>query len=295
MHAAELDRRARSYDGWIPPHLVSWLVEHGYLHEVEAQARGGDRFCAQERVRILVEQDRRDEALEALAPYLATGWWKAARSVAELLDTWGRVDEAIAVFRSNMAADWRLALKHFALLLARHGRATSCGSTRPPRPSGPLPVGLGRDEEVAALLAARVPAGRQGGARPSGAARDSEPDNAIDLLATAREREGRVDEAIALLRPRQITCVNGRDQLADLLARHDSSSRSSLPTPGVRRRPSRYWIRPYRPTAAHPRPRARSPARRGDRAPLPSSTNRSSALCSPVSRVQSAVRCPPWP
>ncbi|MFF3319902.1 hypothetical protein ACFYV5_30965 [Streptomyces sp. NPDC003035] len=122
MHAAELDRRALSYDGWIPPHLVSWLVEHGHLHEVEAQARGGDWFCAQERVRILVEQDRRDEALEALAPYLATGWWKAARSVAELLDTWARVDEAIAVFRSNMAADWRLALKHFALLLARHGR-----------------------------------------------------------------------------------------------------------------------------------------------------------------------------
>jgi hypothetical protein len=123
VYAAELDRRARSYDGWIPPHLVSWLVEHGHLHEVEVQARGGDWFCAQAWVRILVEQDRRDEARAVLAPHLATGWWKAARSVAELLDGWGRVDEAIAVFRSNTAADWRLALKHFALLLARHGRA----------------------------------------------------------------------------------------------------------------------------------------------------------------------------
>ncbi|GAX57156.1 hypothetical protein [Streptomyces olivochromogenes] len=36
-----------------------------------------------------------------------------------------------------------------------------------------------------------------------------------------RERQGRTDEAIALLRTRNGTSVNGRDQLADLLARHD--------------------------------------------------------------------------
>ncbi|GAA1041627.1 hypothetical protein FSY75_09765 [Streptomyces sp. TR1341] len=48
-----------------------------------------------------------------------------------------------------------------------------------------------------------------------------EPDNAVELLATVRERQGRVDEAIALLRTREITSANDRDQLADLLARHE--------------------------------------------------------------------------
>jgi hypothetical protein len=36
--------------------------------------------------------------------------------------------------------------------------------------------------------------------------RNTEPSNAIDLLATVRERQGRVDEAIVLLRTREITC-----------------------------------------------------------------------------------------
>ncbi|WP_418960622.1 tetratricopeptide repeat protein [Streptomyces tritici] len=44
---------------------------------------------------------------------------------------------------------------------------------------------------------------------------------AIGLLATIRERQGRVDDAVALLRTRDKTSLNSRDQLADLLARHD--------------------------------------------------------------------------
>ncbi|WP_371573393.1 hypothetical protein [Streptomyces sp. NBC_01314] len=226
MNAAELDRRARTYDGWIPPHLVSWLIDHGHLGEVEQQARGGDWFCAQGWVRFLVDRDRREEALDVLAPYLATGWWKAAHSVAELLEGLGRVDEAIAVFRSNMRADWQPAFKCFALLLARHGRGDEALDLLLPYLEHSsladalveVCAGLGRDEEVAALLAVRVEAGHQS-AWPDFGGRNTSPSNAIELLATVRERQGRVDEAIELLRTREVTSVNGRDQLADLLAR----------------------------------------------------------------------------
>ncbi|MFF8913339.1 tetratricopeptide repeat protein [Streptomyces sp. NPDC015032] len=44
---------------------------------------------------------------------------------------------------------------------------------------------------------------------------------AIGLLATIRERQSRVDEAIALLRTRDKTSLNNRDQLADLPARQN--------------------------------------------------------------------------
>jgi hypothetical protein len=42
----------------------------------------------------------------------------------------------------------------------------------------------------------------------------------VGLLAGIRERQGRVDDAVALLHTRYGSTVNGRDQLADLLARH---------------------------------------------------------------------------
>lgn len=227
VNAAELDHRARTYDGWIPPHLVSWLIDHGHLGEVEHEAHGGDWFCAQAWVRILIGQERRDEALKVLTPYLATGWWKAARSVAELFEGWGRVDEAIEVVRSNTGSGGLSAVKDFALLLARHGRGDEAFDLLLPYLGDWLlaealvevSAGLGRYEEVANLLIARVEAGRETG-WPDVVGRHTEPSNALELLATVREQQGRVDEAIALLRKREITSVNGRDQLADLLARH---------------------------------------------------------------------------
>lgn len=96
MDAADLDRQARTLSGCIPPLLVSRLLEIGHSEEVEAQARRGEWFCAWAWAQLLSDQGRQAEALEVLSPYVATGWWSAARTRAELLESWGRAEEAIA-------------------------------------------------------------------------------------------------------------------------------------------------------------------------------------------------------
>jgi hypothetical protein len=51
--------------------------------------------------RLLGVRGGQTAALEALAPYVATGWWKATEATAELLEDRGRADEAIALVRPN--------------------------------------------------------------------------------------------------------------------------------------------------------------------------------------------------
>ncbi|MEU8378427.1 hypothetical protein [Streptosporangium sp. NPDC048865] len=226
MDAADLDYRVRTLSGCIPPDLVSRLVELGHGAEVEFQAGRGEWFCAREQARQLAERGRREEALEVLAPYVATGWRTATTTVAGLLEEWGRAEEAIALARPGAEAGDTVALDFHARLLARHGRGDEAFvMLRPHVESFFLAAALvdvaevtGRDEEAAALLAARIEAGRGDG--PS-CRRGVEPFNAVGLLAAIRERQGRVDEAVALLRTREETSVDNRDQLADLLARHD--------------------------------------------------------------------------
>ena len=226
MHAADLDYRARTLSGCIPPLLVSRLLELGHGEEVEFQAGRGEWFCAREWVRLLSDQGRQAQALEVLAPYVATGWWPAARVQAELLESWGRAEEAIALARPYAEAGG-LALEFLARLLARHGRTDeavtrlSAGIEDRLLATALVDVaeGTGGDEDVAALLAARIPAQHQCGS--PWCCRRLDPDTAIGLLTTIRERQGRIDEAVALLRTRHVTSVNSRDQLADLLARHD--------------------------------------------------------------------------
>lgn len=194
---------------------------------MEYWAGQGEWFCAREWAQLLGEQGRQAEALKTLAPYLATGWWTATRTTAELLESWGRADEAIVLTRARMEAGHPLALEFYARLLARHGRGDEAFTLLRPHIDDwflaaalvDVAEGAGRDEEAAGLLAARIP--DQHRCDSPWCCRGLDPDTAIGLLATIRERQGCVEEAIALLRTRDVTSVNGRDQLADLLARHD--------------------------------------------------------------------------
>lgn len=194
---------------------------------MEFQAGRAEWFCAREWARLLGDQGRQAAALEVLAPYVATGWWPAAQAQAELLESWGRAAAAIALVRPYADAG-QLALEFYARLLSRHGRKheaielLSAGIENWPLAAALVDIaeGTGRDEDIAALLAARIPA--QHRCDSPWCCRGLDPDMAIGLLAAIRERQGHIDEAIALLHTRQhITSVNNRDQLADLLARHD--------------------------------------------------------------------------
>lgn len=78
--------------------------------------------------------------------------------------------------------------------------------------------GAGHDEEAAVLLVGRIRVDHC--CDGPWCCRGLGPDTVLGLIATIRERQGHIDEAIALLRRRQITSVNSCDQLADLLARH---------------------------------------------------------------------------
>ncbi|MFJ6996522.1 hypothetical protein [Streptomyces sp. NPDC003090] len=229
MDAADLDYRDRTLTGCIPPRLVARLLERGHEREVQFQAGRGEWFCALEWARLLGHRGRHGQALEVLAPYVATNWWPAAQAQAELLEGRGRAEEAIALSRPHAEAGDRLALDFFARLLARHGRSGEAFVL--------LRAGIqdwflaeclvdvaetaGMDEEAAALLEARMEAAVPACNDPDCGNLRLEPSNAVGLLATIRERQGRVEEAIALLHTREITSVNGRDQLADLLARQD--------------------------------------------------------------------------
>lgn len=224
MNAADLHRRAQSRSGSIPAPVVSRLLELGHEEEVARQAGRGEWFCALEWARLLGGRGRQEEALEVLAPYVATGWWTAVRAQVRLLEDWGRVGEAIAQARPH-ARGGGFKLELLARLLARHGRLDEAVPLLIAGIEDPglattlveLTEGARLDEEIAPLLAARIPVGHR--CENPWCCRGLDPDKAIGLLATVRERQGRVDEAIALLRTRRITSVNSRDQLADLLAR----------------------------------------------------------------------------
>lgn len=225
MDAEDLDYRTRMLTGCIPPPAVTRLLELGHAGEVERQAARGEWFCA-----LAIAEDAAPQRARAvLAPFVATGWWKAAEALAQLLERWGHGEEAIALVRLHAAAGDRSALEFLGRLLARRGCAGEAFDLlRPHVEDWWLAVALvdvagkcGRDEEAVALLQARIDAAVRTCDHDTCDSRDIRPWNAIGLLADIRERQGRLDEAIALLHTRQCTSVNSRDQLADLLARHD--------------------------------------------------------------------------
>ncbi|MEU0939011.1 hypothetical protein [Embleya sp. NPDC005971] len=104
MDATDLDSRARTQSGCIPPELASRLLERGRADVVEAQAGRGQWFCALAWARALADRGREADAWEVLAPYVATGRWTAVVGAAGVLEGWGRVDEAIDITRKRMEA-----------------------------------------------------------------------------------------------------------------------------------------------------------------------------------------------
>ncbi|MFF2628619.1 hypothetical protein ACFVUN_22940 [Kitasatospora griseola] len=228
MDAEDLDHRTRTSSGCIPAPTVTRLLELGHEREVEVQAGRGEWFCALQWARLLGERQQYERALEVLAPYVATDWWPAARARAELLEGWGRGEEAIASSRPYAQAGEQLVLEFFARLLARHGRgAEAFALLRPGIEDRFLAEALvdvakaaGLDEEAAAMLEARIAAAVPVCDDPDCGRLRLEPFNAVNLLAAIRERQGRTEEATSLLRTSGACSVNGRDPLADLLARH---------------------------------------------------------------------------
>ncbi|MFC5183623.1 tetratricopeptide repeat protein [Actinomadura harenae] len=230
MNATELEHRHRMMSDCIPPYLVSRLLELGHHEQVADQAGRGEWFCAYEWAQLLGEQGRQEQALEVLAPYAATGWWRAAKETAELLEEWGRGEEAIALTLPHAEAGDRNALEFVGRLLARHGRADEGLTLLAPHiddwylaaAMAQATQATGRADDAAKLLEACIQAGeRCRCGSPTCLHVEIRPSNAIELLAGIRERQGRIDEAIAVLHTRESTSISGRDQLADLLARHD--------------------------------------------------------------------------
>ncbi|MGW6985533.1 tetratricopeptide repeat protein [Streptomyces sp. NPDC054932] len=233
MDAAVLHRRTDAHDECVPPDLVDRLLALGYADVVHGQAvaEDGDWFCARAWARLVAGRGELDEALEVLAPYVGTGWWTAVAEAARLLDAGGRGDEAIALVRPFVPDGERGALRDLALLLARHGRGEEAYGLLVPHMTDWLiaealvevGAGLGRGDEVAELLEACLVPGTPCAHcdSPECGGTYREPFNAVNLLASVREKQGRTDEAIAVLLSSDPVVVNNRDPLADLLVRHD--------------------------------------------------------------------------
>ncbi|RKS05049.1 tetratricopeptide repeat protein [Nocardiopsis sp. Huas11] len=218
MDADDLDRRVRIMRGLVPTPLVLLLIERGHLDEVRRQAARGQWFCAVEWARTLGGRGDGDAALEVLRPFTDTGWWEAARTAADLAQQWGRESEALALVAPFAREGDPVALGYTARLLARQGRGDEgfamlrphAGDPRLARALVEVAAGLGRDDEVAALLEAAL-------TRPD-APGDPAP------LAAVYERQGRIDAAEALLRSTRTGVVSDVDALVDLLfrqGRHD--------------------------------------------------------------------------
>lgn len=218
---AEIDGRSRSYSCRIPPDLVSLLLERGHGDEVACQASQGEWFCALAQARLLFADGRPDEAASLLGRYTATGAWAVAQAAAVLLEQAGMVEGALALVHRHAQVRGQDALALYAQILARHGRAEEAFDLLAPhvrdRVLAEAMVGVaeiaGRDAHAARLLEAEIAAdGRGETRRPIDAWLPHFP-HAPGLLAIVRERQGRVEDAIVLLRGHE-------DALADLLARH---------------------------------------------------------------------------
>ncbi|MEU4418653.1 hypothetical protein [Nocardia salmonicida] len=220
--AAELDRRRRWYDGWLHEWDVSLLIELGRLEEVTRRAGQGDWFCAHGLAAVQHRNGQHDAAIEVLRPFAQTGWWTAMEAVATILADCSRADEALALCHSQVVSGDRDAIEYSARLLADVGRAGEAfdllrhgvDDWLHVRALVEISVGLGRDEEVTRLLREAIDRLRRPGAGFDGIVLH------VELLAVVLERQGLVDEAVALL-SEDLFSSNIIEQLIAMLIRHE--------------------------------------------------------------------------
>ncbi|GAA2890861.1 hypothetical protein Acy02nite_74140 [Actinoplanes cyaneus] len=199
-------------EDWLPQEVARALLEHGHSEVARRHAADGDWHCAL--ALALAEQADAQAALTILRPFSEHGHWAAVDMAADLLPA----DEAIALVKQHLNAGGPYAARRLATLVARHGRIEEMIALLTPYAGQfvfaqalvTLTAGTGHDDLVAGLLRDRMAAERhEPGSWPY-----QPPETAV-LLAMVLERQGRVDDAVALLRG-----GDHQDQLTRLLLRH---------------------------------------------------------------------------
>ncbi|MDG6108927.1 hypothetical protein Daura_36945 [Dactylosporangium aurantiacum] len=226
MDTAEPDGRRRSFEQQLPQEVVRALAEHGHLDLLRREAEAGDYECADALGRLLRARGEPSEAaLRLLRPFLDTDWVaRAVDHIAEILVEDGDVGPAMELLRPLADEGQLEAVERFGALLVGLGRDDEllamlrrglADHLHPIDVVVELTRDLGRDDEVIGLLRSPVAAG---------AGVDS-------LLASVLERAGRPAEAVAVL----WACIRGgpyavqdAEQLADVLARHDPEALADL-------------------------------------------------------------------
>jgi hypothetical protein len=168
-----------------------------------------------------------ESALMVLEPFVGDGWWGATQTAACVLSDAGCGGEAVALCLPFVEKGVYRTITFVAELLLRHGRGDEAFALVLPRVAEEfylsklvtVSAGLGRDDEVLATLHAWV----DPRARDCTCGRGCGTDRLAGLIATVLERQGRIDEAVDLLREyvhrHNSTSVNVAKQLAGVLAR----------------------------------------------------------------------------
>lgn len=221
VKAADLARRHRNYDGWLPPAVADRLAGRGHLDELRRLAERGDWCCADRLARALFERHEPEAGVRVLQPFVDTGWWQAVRVLVDFHDGRGETDAAIALVRAALDKGSPHGIERLATLLAKRGRVDEAVTLLRPYAGDDqvldalvgLTEGHGYDDELTALVREQLEAETH-----------ERCWNAVIVLARLLERQGRVDEALEVLTGSAFgehgVSVDAVEQLADILARH---------------------------------------------------------------------------
>ncbi|GIE28535.1 hypothetical protein Ait01nite_015800 [Actinoplanes italicus] len=195
--------------------MVRLLVEHDRLDILRTEADSGDWQCGDALGSELLRRGETEAALAVYRGFAGSGWGAACHRIATILENEHGMDRAIEFLRPYADAGQRNAVHDLALLLGRQGRLDEVLTLLQPCLTDWFLVsalveataGGDRDDEVTAALMDL-----------------SGPHNATQSLATVLERQGRLDEAIAVLRKAPRGSVDDIERLADLLAKDGRES-----------------------------------------------------------------------